>query len=75
MVNIVSDDATYIPRALINTFMKFIVRCFERKSSRRGSYFIALRLLFNSIFVSNPTINNNKLSIFSWLTMIVDIAI
>ena len=58
MVNIVSDDTSYIPRSLKDRFMKFIVRYCERKSCRRGSYFIALRFLFNSIFVSDPTVNS-----------------
>ena len=46
MANIVSDDSCYMPRALIDEFMKFIARYCERKSCIRGSYFIALRLLF-----------------------------
>ena len=58
MVSIVSDDASYMPRALVDKFMKIIVRYCERKSCIRGSYFIALRLPFKSIFVSNPTVNS-----------------
>ena len=58
MVYIVSDDALHMPRALIDRFMKFVVRYCQRKSCIRGSYFIALRLLFNSKFVSNPTFNS-----------------
>ena len=46
MASIVSDDASYMPRALIERFMKVIVRYFERRSCIRGGYFIALRLFF-----------------------------
>ena len=35
MINIVSDDALYMPRALKDKFMKFIVRYCERKSCIR----------------------------------------
>ena len=58
MVSIVSDDALYMPRALIERCMKVIVQNCERRSCIRGSYLIALRLLFTSIFVSNPTVNS-----------------
>ena len=58
MVNIVSDVTSYMPRALIDRFMKFVVRNCERTSCKRRSYFIALGLLFNPIFVSNPTFNS-----------------
>ena len=58
MFSIVSDDASYMPRVLIERFMKVIVRCCERRSCIRGPYLIALRLLFTSIFVSNPTVNS-----------------
>ena len=53
IVSIVSDGASYMPRALIERFMKVIVRYCERRSCIRGLYFIALRLLFTSIFFSN----------------------
>ena len=58
MVNIMLDDASYMPRVLIDRFMKFIVRYYERNSCGRGLYFIALRILFNVIFVPNPTVNS-----------------
>ena len=58
MFSIVPDNASYMPRALIERFMKVIVRYCERRSCIRGSYLIALRLLFASIFVSNPTVNS-----------------
>ena len=58
MVNIVSDDASYMPKALIDGFMKYVVRNCQRTSCRRRLYFIALRSLFNSIFVSNSTVNS-----------------
>ena len=56
--SIVSDDASYMPWALIERYMKVIVRYCERRSCIRGSYLIALRLSFTSIFVSNPTVNS-----------------
>ena len=65
MVSIVSDDASYMPRALIERFMKVIVRYCERRSCIRRLYFITLRLLFTSIFVSNPTVNSKMQRVLS----------
>ena len=58
MFSIVSDDASYIPRALMERFIKVKVRHCERRSCIRGSYLIVLCLLFTSILVSNPTVNS-----------------
>ena len=58
MVSIVSDDASYMPRALIARFVKLIERYCERRFYIRGSYFKASHLSFTSIFVSNPTVNS-----------------
>ena len=54
-----------MPRALIERFMKVIVRYRERRSYIRGSYFIALRLLFASRFVSHPTITSKMYRVLS----------
>ena len=51
MFSIVSDNAPYMPRALIERFMKVIVRYCERRSCIRGSYLIALRLLLTIIII------------------------
>ena len=58
MVNIVSDDALYMPTVLKDRYMKVIVRYCERRSCISGLYFMALSLLFTSISVSNSTINS-----------------
>ena len=60
MVNTVSDEVSDIPRAVIYRFMEFIFLYCERKSFRRGSHFVALRLLLITMFVSNSTVNSKK---------------